>query len=212
MITVALVVNGLLISLSANPAVFTGLGDQAVYDTDLDITRQADVNHAQTSEVGTNDRMFRNTAQARAGSLNTANPLGFNDWRLPITPQLDPACSGKTGDVSPRPFGSNCADGELGYSSDAEGITVAVPNPFSNFESDREYLSDTEYAPEREASTDVWNSFFLNGRHNEFSQTIDMRGWAVDDGDIVVSAVLVAAVWLFGSGLGLLGWMRRKAV
>jgi hypothetical protein len=37
-----------------------------------------------------------------------------------------------------------------------------------------------------------------------------LYAWAVRDGDVAAVPV-PAAVWLFGSALGLLGWMRRKA-
>ena len=38
------------------------------------------------------------------------------------------------------------------------------------------------------------------------------KAWAVHDGDIAAVIPVPAAVWLFASGLGLLGWMRRRSV
>lgn len=39
------------------------------------------------------------------------------------------------------------------------------------------------------------------------------KAWAVHDGDIANAVIPVpAAVWLFASGLGLLGWLRRRGI
>jgi hypothetical protein len=35
-------------------------------------------------------------------------------------------------------------------------------------------------------------------------------GWAVSNGDVLAPVPIPAAVWLFGSALGVMGWMRRK--
>ncbi len=39
----------------------------------------------------------------------------------------------------------------------------------------------------------------------------DSQYWLVDSSVTISTVPVPAAVWLFGSGLGLLGWMRRKA-
>lgn len=66
--------------------------------------------------------------------------------------------------------------------------------------------------------TDVGNTWvgmvfsFGSGR-----QTNDLKNgnsdyvWAVSDGDMLAPVPAPPAVWLFGSALGLMGWMRRKA-
>ncbi len=63
---------------------------------------------------------------------------------------------------------------------------------------------------------DVWNTFSFDTQWSNLV-SVEIHGNQVD-GDynisidnIVVNVIPIpAAVWLFGSGLGLLGWMRRK--
>jgi hypothetical protein len=54
--------------------------------------------------------------------------------------------------------------------------------------------------------------FDFNSGDQEFSyfESHALYAWAVRDGDIGVVPI-PAAVWLFGSALGVMGWMRRKA-
>jgi hypothetical protein len=73
----------------------------------------------------------------------------------------------------------------------------------------RQYWSGTDYAPD---PNNAWRFRFDTGEqeinHKQVNSTLYV--WAVHDGDISVVPV-PAAVWLFGSALGLLGWIRRKA-
>ncbi len=207
---------------SADAALVPRLGGQAVYDTDLDVTWIADANLAAgnafgTPGIGADGRMNWATAKAWIGNLNAAHYLGFDDWRLPITPQPDPSCSDQTGDVPPQGFGLGCTGSELGHLFYAEfGATentsvLATGDPavlarFENLQADV-YWSGTPYAP---TPSFVWNFFFSNGFQGAFSQDLgNYFVWAVRDGDAVVP--VPAAVWLFGSGLiGLLGVAGRR--
>jgi len=86
-------------------------------------------------------------------------------------------------------------------------ITVGTPGPFSNIQNIG-YWSSTDFGA---ATTHAWYVEFGSGGSSGQEKTSDVLfSWAVHDGD--VSAVPVpAAVWLFGSALGLLGWIKRKS-
>jgi hypothetical protein len=62
---------------------------------------------------------------------------------------------------------------------------------------------------------DTWIHFLLpaGGLNGQLQYIVDpnsrVSAWAVRDGDV---AAVPAAAWLFGSTLGLLGWMRRKSI
>ena len=95
------------ISLPSHAALVPELGGQVIYDTDLNITWVADGNLVLTNQfgltlsntlfddtpntVGSGGAMTWDNAQAWIVGMNNANYLGFNDWRLPNTPELDPS-------------------------------------------------------------------------------------------------------------------------
>jgi hypothetical protein len=61
----------------------------------------------------------------------------------------------------------------------------------------------------------AWNFNFANGQQqlgNKDGSDFDGFAWAVRDGDVGPAVPVPPAVWLFGSALGLLGWLRRKKV
>ena len=76
-----------LFTTSANATLVTALGGQVVNDTDLNITWLADANYANTSGYSSAFGGLMNWSQAQVwiASLNAANHLGYNDWRLPTT-------------------------------------------------------------------------------------------------------------------------------
>lgn len=78
---------------SADAALLSRVGGQAYYDDVLDITWLADANYAMTSGYDSDGLMTWDEAQSWIGTLNTANYLGVNDWRLPATAQPDASCS-----------------------------------------------------------------------------------------------------------------------
>jgi hypothetical protein len=200
-IAAGLVVTGLFLSLSASAGLFPvtagPLAGLAVYNNVLDITWSvdADGNGSQTWD----------TQRAWAAGLTTG---GFSAWRLPSADVNgdDVVIDCESGGIM------GCADNELGYLFWEEGITFATPGPFTNILADI-YWTDTELSSD---TADGWRFSFIEdgteGRLITAPKDFQEAAWAVHEGNPGGAVVPVpAAVWLFGSALGLLGWMRRKA-
>lgn len=84
----------LLLGSAANAALLSRNGGYAYYDNVLDVTWLADANYAQTSGYDVDGRMSWADAQTWIGTLNSANNLGVNDWRLPTTTDTGiPGCN-----------------------------------------------------------------------------------------------------------------------
>jgi hypothetical protein len=212
------------ISLPSHAALVPELGGQVIYDTDLNITWVADGNLALTNQfgltlsntlfddtpntVGSGGAMTWDNAQAWIVGMNNANYLGFNDWRLPNTPELDPSCDSN---------GYYCTGSEMGhlfyneFGATAHTNVSASGNPtelnkFTNFQptllwSGTESTSDSSMA---------WQFGFFNGA--QFTNNKDGNTFALVVRSGGVNEVPApTALWLFGSGLlGLVGMARRK--
>jgi len=211
----------IFVSLPANAALVSALSGQAVYDTDRDISWVADANLAASNTFGVtginaNGTMTWDKANEWIAGMNTANYLGFNDWRLPSTLVPDNGCTNSDGSPRTDSRGFDCTGSEMGHlfydEFGATRLTSVLSTgdstelaKFTNVQSNS-YWSGSEFD-----SSNAWGfNFGLGGQGTggkDFSSTF---AWAVRSGD--VSAVPVpAAVWLFGSGLiGLLGMARRK--
>jgi hypothetical protein len=124
---------------TANAALVSRLGGQAVYDTDLDITWIADFDLFQNNSFGldryvnlgihpsdsdsTNNSTLYDTRATWSGALfwidamNDANYLGFNDWRLPTTLIPDASCTSDQAGTTPSgdSSGFNCTGSEMGH-------------------------------------------------------------------------------------------------
>lgn len=196
---------------TANAALLSRLGGQAVYDTDLDITWLANANLAASNTFGVagidvDGSMDWHTANAWIAAMNAdggSGYLGFDDWRLPATYVPDPTCE------LMQAFGSYCTASEMGHLRNIEGIEwsdYAPPSQFSNLQWG-EYWSGTEYASD---PSQAWaHGFDLGGQSTYDKDYAYNFAWAVRTGD-VGEVPLPAAAWLLGTGLlGLVGSMRR---
>lgn len=194
------------ISISSHATLMSRLGGDATYDDMLDITWLTD---ADLSGIGT----WQEQLDWVAG-LNTANHLGFNDWRLasmsvsagvPTTSVVD--CSSTTEE--------QCKDNELGYmffynldgmlgdnltgDQTVDGVTLTDVQSL--------YWSGTEFD-----SNLAWFYSFGSGFQGDDPKYVStiFYGWAVRAGD-VAAVPEPPMVWLLVTGLlGLLGIKGRQ--
>jgi hypothetical protein len=195
-----------VLSFGANAAL-VDRGSGLIYDDALDITWLQDANYAQTSSFDSNGRMTWDTAIAWAGGLSYS---GYDDWRLPTTASPDPNCS----EHPSEPSGTGCTGSEMGHLFYSDGISQSNPGVFVNVlpPPGEGYWSETEYSPYPIPFVTAFAFNPDNGDQTWAIKSNSFYAWAVTDGDVAASVIPIpAAVWLFGSGLGLLGWMRKKA-
>jgi len=211
---------------------------EAYYDTTLDVTWLADANLAMTNTFGVaginaQGRMTWNTANAWITAMNGANYLGINTWRLPEMFDINndgctvnSLASFNGGDcgynpVSVGPQASEMASlfydtlGNLAFFNTAGGIQLAqlgIQNtaPFQN-------LGNTLYWYGLETTTNsggpALNAWYFGmpsgAQRPQDKLDPSLTAWAVFSGDVSVVPV-PAAVWLFGSALGVLGFSVRR--
>lgn len=207
------------------PATSGGTDYQAYWDDALNITWLADANYAATTNYDADGRMTWDDAMTWVGTLNTSSHLSITGWRLPTMIDV-----GNDGCADPL----NTSGGDCGYNIDtANGEMVDLfyntlgnvafyypdgtfpqPNfglsnagPFTNL-IEFLYWTDSEVVTDTSAA---WYFGFPSGAQRPNGKTELYHAWAVVDGDPLAAPVPVpAAVWLFGSALGLLGWARRR--
>ncbi len=194
----------LALSGTANASLETRPGGM-VYDTDLNITWLADANYAQTSGYDADGLM---TWQDANDWVNNLTYGGYNDWRLPSTPDANTS------------VGFNQTSSEFGHLFYTElGGTAGSAIPNSNLFTNVKiwaWWSGTEYSAN---PANVWyfntvvghqgNTGKFNLSTNKFNE---MYAWAVRSGD-VAPVPLPGAIWLFGSGIiGLLSCKRRNKI
>jgi hypothetical protein len=220
----------MLISSPADAVLVSRLSGAAYDDTVLYITWLADANAGAGSiyDGGSNTTdgsMTWASAQLWIASLNSANYLGVNNWRLPTV--TDTGTSGCDSAYTGTDCGYNVdlstsemahlfysTPGNTGYydtSGSPTGCSGTSPyclsndGPFSNLQPNV-YWSGTTYAPD---TSSAWLFDFYDGRQNGASKSYDVYAWAVRPGDIAPVPV-PAALWMLGSALGVLGLVRRK--
>ncbi len=188
-------------SLSAQSALIDR-GSGFIYDDVLDIT------WTQNANINGTDTWDNQVAWVDSLSIyDSVRDVTYDDWRLPITLQPDATCNAQSAPSGGYPLqglGYNCTNSEMGHLFNVDGISPSTPGLFTNVQSEH-YWSDTEFAPN---PLNAWEFYFSLGYQFIGSKLNNYSAWAVRDGD--VSAVPIpAAFWLFGSALGLLGWIRR---
>jgi hypothetical protein len=181
--------------MAANAALIDR-GEGFIYDDVLNITW--------TQNANINGLADWNAQVAWAdGYSQTHSVFGtFDDWRLP---NMD--VDGDQDIIQCESLLSSeidCRDNEFGYLFYEYGITLAAPGVFTDIQLNN-YWSGTVKA------SDPFTAFtfrYSDGQTGGDLKNVEYGSWAARDGDIVP---IPAAVWLFASGLGLLGWIKRRA-
>ncbi len=187
-----LTVLALMLTISSAQAALIDRGEGFIYDDVLDITWTQDANL--NGAANWDDQV----AWADELSLTHSVYGTFDDWRLP---DMD-----RNGDENlvycPIVSESACRDNEFAYLYYYYGITLDLPGIFTNIQFNN-YWSITEHADDPYAARGF--EFTFGGSIGDFKSE-EYNSWAVRAGDVVP---IPAAVWLFGSALLGLGWMRR---
>jgi len=192
-------------------------GEGFIYDDVLDVT------WAQNANINGTDTWANQVAWA-AGYSQTHSVYGtFDDWRLPtVTDTGTSGCDnaytgtdcGYNVDTSTGEMASLFYDtlGNLAYFDTGGGAQIGWgltnTGPFTNLKSSL-YWSGTPYAL---SANHAWAFHFFDGSQDYQGKTNYQYALAVRSGDIAAQSVvpIPAAVWLFGSALGVMGWVRRR--
>jgi hypothetical protein len=194
-------------------------GGGMIYDNDLNITWLQDANYAMTSGYDADGRMTWYNAVTWASNLSYG---GFNDWRLPTTPQLDPTCDHQydfnSDGVVDHSGGNGCTGSEMGHLFNTEGITFTTPGLFTNMVKD-DYWSGTDQGSL--APDFAWESYAGSGSQAGSPKDDGypyppsesyLFAWAVRDGDVSSPSSVPEPSTLFLLGSGMVGLiaLRRK--
>lgn len=238
--TAALTLTLCLAAVTAQAALLSRAGGQAYYDDVLDITWLADANYAATNGFGTgwNGAMTKAGAQDWVLAMNAAQFLGASGWRLPTVEPANGTAFNYTftsNGSSDRGYnlsapgtiyaGSTASEfahlfyNTLGNKSPCDPVTsfaaVCSPQagsglsnagPFVGIQS-YGYWTGTPYEPTPGL---IWAFSFGNGNQTDDNNPDAQYAWAVHDGDPFAVVPVPAAVWLFGSALGVMGVIRRN--
>ena len=224
----ALLAGAALAAAGTSQAALVNRGGGLIYDTVLDITWLADMNHAQTQYDSTGGAL--GTANGKMEWLQAnlwANDLvygGYTDWRLPTVVQPDASCSHQfdPGDGSGvRSSGMGCVGSEMGHLFyvdlggeadesllDATGDTaqeLANLALFTNVQSSL-YWSSTTYAPD---SHFAWSFWTATGDQHVLNKDFQLHALAVRRGDSIGTVPEPSTAWLALMPLGLLAVLRR---
>lgn len=202
-----LALSGFSAVASATYILIPELGGQAVYDHATNLTWVANANLADTNTFGVSGinaggYMTWSIAQQWIAAMDTANYLGYSDWRLP---------------TSDTCVGYNCTGSEMGnlfYNGlgQVAGQSITATNNaanyglFQNVQSGL-YWSGTEYAPN---PNDAWNFLTYNGSQNAYSKSTIIFALAVRSGQVAAVPEPSTALMLGVGLLALIGVGRRR--
>jgi hypothetical protein len=220
-LAIALVIASISIPAQASlvgalPATSGGTDYQLVNDGDRGITLLANANLAATNTFGVSGiapsgAMNWSTANAWIAAMNASNGgagyLGFNDWRLPKTPLIDPSCADQHGGGFSS--GINCTGSELGHLFYTE-LGGSALSPISA-------SSD----PDKALFTNLQDDGYWAGDYDSSFAWVFNNGFGMQGPDQKVIGYFVVpvrdtvpvpgAAWLFGGALAALARFRRKS-
>lgn len=209
-----------LVATSAN-ATLINRGNGMIYDDDLNITWLQDFHYGGVAANW-------NDANTWAESLVFG---GFDDWRLPSTPQMDPTCA-SVNTIDNLTY-QDCTGGEMGHlyyeelgNSYAPDFINQISNDYGPFIFDVRvqstgFWTSTRFDPTLDWPTDTgamipqndqyhWLFYMNKGAKYVFADGNTRLVTAVRDGDVLGAVPVPGAIWLMCSGLASLMLLSRR--